>query len=601
MTNTVIDSNAASFGGGLFVVANSTVLNRLHLSRNWAAELGGGLASWGTTTAIECTFDRNEAQSGGAWAVAHAFEGTQMHPAFLHIEKCLLDTNFASYSGGGLWVGVAHRPTLETRNVYFEMRMIDSTVTGNTAAKGSGGGFKIDGGCLELVGGKVAGNTARRGGGLFVGGASCATQSQNSWLIGEGAKIEDNEAEEGGGLLVEAVDSDDVRVLGTAGGVPFALSDDGRTVLTRGAGSPDYRVRVCQVPGMHGSSVQCSELDSHGGDAIWNQAATHPMALANDSSIVIIGLPYQGRYLAVDRTGAIVAEKEGQFVKFQESEVPRIAVVNAIRDNHPGWGMSSSVSRDWIAASGYHSLVIFRLKQQIFENVTCAPGVTAMAPSHNGTLLYVASHRRSDGVSNLVQIDAVSRECSPIGPWSASLVDFDTVRALALSPDGLFLYAAVSQKPLEYLDEIVQVLTINIRSGLRNQIATGSEFRSVVALKPLPDGGLMILSQAAVAGTRMFTGPWEFQLFRIFPTSIVVTNAVIERNRATKSRGGGLYITHLGQAIAVSISGARIGDGNFAELGGGGIMISQCWAPISVTGGTRDDWQYCQRGRCGGY
>ncbi len=109
-------------------------------------------------------------------------------PAAVRVESCALEGNSAGSAGGGLWIGPGASVTLR-----------NTSVRGNTAAEGPGGGVAADG-CAWLGllgGGEVAGNAALRstGGGVFAGG--CGR------VLLQGVAVRGNRALAGGGLHLD--------------------------------------------------------------------------------------------------------------------------------------------------------------------------------------------------------------------------------------------------------------------------------------------------------------------------------------------------------------------------------------------------------------
>ena len=126
---------------------------------------GGGLYLGGlnesTTIITTTTFDANEAQYGGGIAADDA--GT------VTISESTISNNVAALGGG-----IAAQDTV--------MTIVNTTVSGNTATDGSGGGigiYGVDGTDISISHSTITGNTANYGGGIFLGGYGTATLDHN--------------------------------------------------------------------------------------------------------------------------------------------------------------------------------------------------------------------------------------------------------------------------------------------------------------------------------------------------------------------------------------------------------------------------------------
>ena len=128
--------------------------------RDNSASAGGGILNEGTLTLINSSVDDNQARGGG-----------------LHYLECS--------TGGGIKV------------LTGEVKLVNSTVSNNSAIKKGGGIHVACQGALVLINSTISGNSANGdGGGIFVNGVGELTNST----------ISDNSAKSGGGIYVQSKD-----------------------------------------------------------------------------------------------------------------------------------------------------------------------------------------------------------------------------------------------------------------------------------------------------------------------------------------------------------------------------------------------------------
>jgi hypothetical protein len=164
--------------GGAIYNEGTLTLERCRLEGNQAQDKGGAIENLGTLTVSDTTFSRNTATQGGA--ISNEERGNGM-----------VTTSQVSGNEGGMGAGIAVNGGT--------LRLVDSTVSANTASN-HGGGAAVLAGTLEIERSTFAGNggpTAGNGGGLLMSGAEARATVRSSTFSG-------NDAETGGGVMISS-------------------------------------------------------------------------------------------------------------------------------------------------------------------------------------------------------------------------------------------------------------------------------------------------------------------------------------------------------------------------------------------------------------
>ncbi len=153
LTDSVVSGNFAGFGGGIANYGTGqATLTDVTVNNNQAYGLAGGIGNRGTggMTLIDCTVSGNTARGGGGF-----YNTSQLTVS----DSTVADNTCTVNWGGGIsnWTGGT-------------ATLIDSTVTGNTAAAAGGGVYNLGSANLTLTDATVTGNTAPTGGGINFGG-----------------------------------------------------------------------------------------------------------------------------------------------------------------------------------------------------------------------------------------------------------------------------------------------------------------------------------------------------------------------------------------------------------------------------------------------
>ena len=229
------NNSAAESGGALSLSASTTsALESAVINDNTAGSDGGGLYTTGQTTLDSVTLQGNQAETGGAIAVAGSGDLTI-------VANTVIENNRASGQGGGV-AGLQNSQLTILGSVTTDADGIATSSTtrveNNTAATKDGGGILVrNQSQLNLTGVLVRGNTAGDdGGGVAVTEASQADIADSN--------IENNSAtDEGGGLYrnnlgtpvvgetLSVVDSRFIRNESADGGGLFAGQDMGESTV----------------------------------------------------------------------------------------------------------------------------------------------------------------------------------------------------------------------------------------------------------------------------------------------------------------------------------------------------------------------------------
>jgi hypothetical protein len=188
--NTVGSASQLGCGGGILLTASSAILENCEISGNTGIYGAGVFVTGGAPSLVNCTITGNTlvttngtypARGGGLHAIG----------SNIYVEDCVISGHVNADLGGGAYFGVS--PAAPTVNI------VGGTIAGNTAKTG-GGGLYQTGGTLLLTGtvlennGKSATATFMTGGGAQVAGGAVATIA--------GATCRGNQAHLGGGLAL---------------------------------------------------------------------------------------------------------------------------------------------------------------------------------------------------------------------------------------------------------------------------------------------------------------------------------------------------------------------------------------------------------------
>lgn len=210
ISSSTVTGNEAEWGGGFYLVGGSITVTYSTVSNNIAVETGGGIHAWATSgnnvsvNVQNSSFINNSATYGGGIA------GTSN--ALVDIGHTIIRGNTSSYPGGGGGIYFAgnamtlHHSTLTSNSAYCgggifygsflgtgnllilastlndnsardgggicnhsgTITLLNSTLSGNVANYGSGGGiYNNYGGAITLNNSTVNGNSANTGGGVY--------------------------------------------------------------------------------------------------------------------------------------------------------------------------------------------------------------------------------------------------------------------------------------------------------------------------------------------------------------------------------------------------------------------------------------------------
>jgi hypothetical protein len=166
--NSLVMSNIASFGGGIYN-QNDIDIQASQVLTNHGAIVGGGFyARNGRTTMSDSLVSGNTSGEGGAFWV---------HDAQVFISRSMLNFNHSSTSGGGLQI--------DSGTLVFT----NTSLVGN-GASGNGGAFNLDTGDFKIVNGTLTQN--------FAGGNGGAIHVSGGLFAGYNLTVINNIARKGG-------------------------------------------------------------------------------------------------------------------------------------------------------------------------------------------------------------------------------------------------------------------------------------------------------------------------------------------------------------------------------------------------------------------
>ncbi len=173
---TIFDSNRAENnedGGAIYNTGDQSygqISNSFFTDNKTAYGFGGAVHNEGHLSIETTTFTSNSANRGGA--IHSATSDNQ-----LSIGSSKLSGNSATGNGGGLYISTPEYP----------VEIINSTIEENSA--GTGGGFYLEGGTLNIRQSSVVSNTAvTNGGGLFVIGSATTLNITNATISGNASQ-----------------------------------------------------------------------------------------------------------------------------------------------------------------------------------------------------------------------------------------------------------------------------------------------------------------------------------------------------------------------------------------------------------------------------
>jgi CSLREA domain-containing protein len=246
LTNSVVSGNhatnaAGSGGGGIFHNGSGTLAmtNSLVTGNDTAGGSGGGILAGGLAFPIDdvtisgSTISGNDA-TGGAAVGGLAYVGVP--PEKLRVIGSTITDNSAASGGLGGVGGV---------RVYGDGALVNSTISGNMAPAGNGGGLLSSNGVLAVVSSTVVGNTAATGAGAYAYDGTLALRNS---IVASGASACAENAGMGGdvvsvGFNVDEGTSCDLGIIGDIEGVSAGLGPllaNGGPTMTHaiGPGSP---------------------------------------------------------------------------------------------------------------------------------------------------------------------------------------------------------------------------------------------------------------------------------------------------------------------------------------------------------------------------
>ena len=162
------NSTAGVVGGGAVVSRGEASIKDCRFSENEAAAPGGALVSYGDDSSlvlVMCSFSGNSAERHGGAVLNHGDRSS------LAISKSSFSGNSAALAGGAIVSGGAEA----------SLTVSDSSFSGNSALA-DGGAFYIHRGNATLTHLTLAGNSARDGGGIFLGRRLGSLRLRNSIL-----------------------------------------------------------------------------------------------------------------------------------------------------------------------------------------------------------------------------------------------------------------------------------------------------------------------------------------------------------------------------------------------------------------------------------
>ncbi len=271
ITDSTISGNStsgnSSFGGGIsansanVIIAGSTIDGNSTASGGESAGLGGGIAVIsGNLTLIDSTVSNNVNSGAGSLG-----GGIVVSAGDLNITGSTISGNATGARGGGIVFGAATNTATVT----------NTTITGNTANSGNGGGIAVFQGTFNLRHSTVTGNTA--GGGLGTGLASYSngtsianTVVTSSIIAGNAGSDVDNELV---GLGSNTISSTGFNLIGSsnanaqfgAAGDQTGISDPGLGPLADNGGPTLTHALLAGSPAIGAGDTTSTEITDQRG------------------------------------------------------------------------------------------------------------------------------------------------------------------------------------------------------------------------------------------------------------------------------------------------------------------------------------------------
>jgi plastocyanin len=150
--STVADNTSSGIGGGIYNATSATLeVISSTISGNESTAGGGGIRNLSTLIVVDSEISNNAGQPGGAvWTGG----GTTT------ITDSMLVDNATTFTGGGIWVEVG------------VLTVSNSAISGNTTANTGGGILVAVGATVTIIDSTISGNSAANGGGIFAIGDS---------------------------------------------------------------------------------------------------------------------------------------------------------------------------------------------------------------------------------------------------------------------------------------------------------------------------------------------------------------------------------------------------------------------------------------------
>lgn len=172
-TSTVSENTADWSSGGIRNEAGATLsLTDSTISRNTSASTGGGSDNYGDLMLLHVTVSDNEAQYGAGLFNLNTAT----------ITASTIKGNIATVSGGGIYTGLSNDSDTT-------LSVVSSTISGNEAQGGSGGGIYARTGTVVIANSTLSGNSASSEGGAIYNsnnGALTVTTSTVALSLGGG-------------------------------------------------------------------------------------------------------------------------------------------------------------------------------------------------------------------------------------------------------------------------------------------------------------------------------------------------------------------------------------------------------------------------------
>ena len=482
---TLFDSNKGvqSDGGALRASVGYAEITGCNFSNNNASSLGGGVsfqASYSEVTIRRCNIEGSTAVSGAGLSL----KGT------VTIEQCGINNNVADSMGAALVYDGSGMRKLTLR---------DTIVQGNTAQRGSAGGVLVQDGDAWIEGCVFHGNQASdEGGGLRFTGISGLEQT---WLV-EGTTFDGNSALRGGGLSVADVHHQVSHDSNVMVGSPMALlkvmdMDAGETDMphmhgvmshTVSNGANSFKLFNSNGKGFSNSKnvpiqdnsrllIAMSKDKRHA--IYWEKAQPDPItgqivnpdSYSNLVAVTLESVGFFGTWIEKDVNDRIEAQSD--FASVHGNMFP-IAVTHSYESNgilrfRPGWGISKAVADSGIYLATADRIIKYSIADQKFSYLTCdrseGEAFTSIAVGKDGDV-FVSKYTGVD-IAQVAQSKIIRISKNGIcgfPSWDVTQ-DFQLVRSMSVSSDGLFLITADQTSAVSGGDEFQQIKSTVLSNG----------------------------------------------------------------------------------------------------------------------------------------